>query len=148
MISRSLAEKCLSAVMIAFGLVVAWMGLDLSIGRLARIGPGLFPVCLGILLIVFVIGTFFERPVTEEGEPAEFDIRAMVSVGAALLAFALLAENVGLIPAIIAMVVIMALGMGRPSLKAMLLTVVLLSAIGLFLFIDLLRLPLQPFAIG
>lgn len=117
------------------------MGLQLSLGSVGRIGPGFFPAGLGLLMLVFALLTALER---DEPNFPKGAIRALVFISLAILAFALTVERLGLIVAAAGVVVLTALAHGRPNLKSVAGVTVVLSAVGVLLFVYLLRIPLSP----
>jgi len=62
----------------------------------------------------------------------------------AILAFALVVERLGLIIAVASLVLLTALAQGRPNLKSIVGVTLFLSAMGVLLFLYLLRIPLSP----
>lgn len=82
----------------------AWAGLDL--GTMRRMGPGAFPLGLGVILLglgaILVIADL-RRPF----EVLPPDLRALLATAAAVACFALLAERAGVLPAVAASVLVM-----------------------------------------
>lgn len=136
--------KLVSLAIVAFGLYIIWEGAGMNVGQLRRIGPGFFPIVLGIAITLLGIGTLFEPSERRRGEP--FGLRPLVFVTLGLLAFALLARSMGLVPATFAMVAFTALGQHKVDVKASLLTAIFLCAIGYGVFILGLGLPIRLFA--
>ena len=109
--SRLLSKDFLSGVMfIAFGLVALYFGRNLQMGTTVRMGPGYVPHMLayimmslgGIITVVALVTT---------GEPTEapkWKPITMVTIG--IVCFALLFERAGLLPALVALVLIASLG--------------------------------------
>lgn len=83
----------------------AWAQLDL--GTMRRLGPGAFPLGLGVLLAglgLIALAGDLRRPVPV---PAP-DLRAIAAVAGAVAAFALLAGRAGVLPAVFVAVLAMA----------------------------------------
>ncbi len=135
------AARLVSLGVIAFGLYVIHEGTTLRIGTMARIGPGFFPIILGVAMTAFGVLALFERPAAGRGA---FPARGLVCAALALLAFALLIRTAGLVPAVSALVLLMALGQPQPRPLGVAATILALTAIGYFLFILGLRLPIEP----
>ncbi len=103
-------------LMILVGLAAAAIGRGYSVGSLARMGPGYFPVGLGILLVLtgaaIVIGARLRQAplpaVRRETPPAEW--RGWSCIVGGLLAFIVLGRYGGFVPATAAVVFISALG--------------------------------------
>lgn len=141
--NRDKWDVAFALAIVLFGLYVAWSGVELSIGRLARIGPGFFPLVLGVVIAALGIGVLFEPREAEEKSPP--NLRALLFVSLALIAFAGLAERAGLFPATTALVLLVAAGSrDRPSPLAILGLICGLCAVGYILFVWVLGLPLRP----
>ena len=89
------------------GLIAAQAGLSYDLGTLRRMGPGMFPFGLGLLMVglgVVIAGTAFFRL----GDPVRMQARAPLAVLAAVAAFAVLIQTFGLLPAIVGVVIVSA----------------------------------------
>jgi putative tricarboxylic transport membrane protein len=98
----------LALVGAAFALV-AWGGIDL--GTLRRLGPGAFPLGLGIglfALALIVLAEALRRPFPVDRP----DLRGVAAVAAAIAAFAALTERAGLVPAVFVSVLAMTTVLG------------------------------------
>jgi hypothetical protein len=82
-------------------------------GTLFQVGPGAFPLALGLLMLVFgvavFVGAFFLDVST-----VTVRIRPIFFVSAALAGFALTIERFGLVPAVILVVVLSSFAEERP----------------------------------
>lgn len=77
--------------------VVLYVSSGYNLGDLRRIGPGAFPVGLGVVLVGLAILSFLDRG---RADPAgSFQIRPVLAVGAAMISFALILPRFGLVPA-------------------------------------------------
>jgi hypothetical protein len=85
-----------AVVFIAIGLAGVYFGRDLTFGSAARMGPGFFPIILS--WIVFAIGVICGfKGLAIEGPPIEpVQVRPMLVIIAAILAFGYLIERLGL----------------------------------------------------
>jgi putative tricarboxylic transport membrane protein len=100
------------ALMIAIGIGAILQGRQYPLGTLSRMGPGYFPVALGVILAVVglaIITTarFTAREVEEAVRPPEW--RGWFCIGLSIIAFVVLGKYGGLIPATFAVVFIAAL---------------------------------------
>ena len=100
-------------LMIALGVAAAFQGATYRIGTLSRMGPGFFPVALGVILalagLAIAVTARFERDVADaKSLPPEW--RAWLCIGAGIVAFVVLGKYGGLIPATFAIVFVSALG--------------------------------------
>lgn len=84
-----------------FGLLLAGdSALRNEIGTLRLVGPGLFPLIVGVLLVVF--GMLIALPALgKPGVPIDYRLREPVFVLAGVAAFAMAIRPLGLIPAIV-----------------------------------------------
>ncbi|MBM3606804.1 MAG: tripartite tricarboxylate transporter TctB family protein [Alphaproteobacteria bacterium] len=91
----------------------AWSSYD--IGSLRRIGPGFFPVTLGVLLAG--LGALIAIPaIRRPGQPRPIAWPETVAVVAALLAFGLLLERLGILLTTVATVLIATTVAPRPGI--------------------------------
>ncbi len=110
-----------AALMLFIGIGTTVGSLNYSIGTLSRMGPGYFPLLLGIVLI-FISGLMIATPLSEEdaqGEsPRKGQYRSWIIVIAGILAFMVLGKYGGLVPATFALIFMTALGDRANSIKA------------------------------
>lgn len=138
------AELGVGLALVALGLLAAWEGSHYRIGTLTRMGPGMFPLALGIVLAALGAAAALEGMRADEAEiPAS--LRAFVAISAAIVAWALLVEPFGLVVATVVLIVLSALAMPPVRILPTLLLAAALCLLGEFLFIDLLGVPLTPF---
>jgi Tripartite tricarboxylate transporter TctB family len=85
-----------AAVFIVIGLAGAYLGSDLAFGTSARMGPGYFPIILS--WTIFAIGVIVGlKALTIEGPAIEpVQLRPMLIIIAAIVAFGYLVERLGL----------------------------------------------------
>jgi hypothetical protein len=110
-LSRLLSKDFLSGVMfIAFGLAALYFGRNLQMGTTVRMGPGYVPhmlayimMSLGGIITVVALVTQGERTEAPKWKPI-----TMVTIG--IVCFAALFERAGLLPALVALVLIASLG--------------------------------------
>lgn len=144
---RRLSDVLFGALIVIFGLYVAYAGTQLSMGSMSRIGPGFFPLGLGV--IIAALGTVAALEPPEGKQETAFNFRSLIFLSLALITFAMLVESLGLVPATTSLVILTAIGgRERISVRTLIGTAIGLSLVGYLLFIKLLRLPLEPFATG
>ena len=125
-----------------------------NVGQGARMGPGYFPLMLGILLALLGAGIILEGLIveTEDGEPiGKWAWKPLFYVIAANLAFGVLLGGLpsigvpamGMIAAIYALTVISAKAGEEFNLRAVLILATILAAGSYLAFIMLLKLQLQ-----
>ncbi|TEA78210.1 tripartite tricarboxylate transporter TctB family protein [Allopusillimonas ginsengisoli] len=132
-------------LMILIGIGTAWGSLDYNVGTLGRMGPGYFPMLLGIVL-TFVGVLILVTPAYPE-EQAESDshgstsearylrhVRPVLATVIGMLAFIVFGKYGGLVPATFILIFISALGDRTTTLKATLLLAagVTAAAVGIF----------------
>jgi hypothetical protein len=107
------------ALMILIGLAAVYQGTRYQLGTLARMGPGFFPSAVGAILaaIGLAIALSARPAVVEAGAHPAFDWRAWSGIIGGTVAFIVLGEYGGLVPATFAIVFISALGDRNNSLK-------------------------------
>lgn len=89
-------------IMVGLGFLVAqYAGAHYQVGDPASMGPGFFPVTLGWVLVVLgaVIALLSFRNAAQALTPPHLAPRALIAVPAAILAFSLLVNSTGLVPA-------------------------------------------------
>lgn len=134
-------------LMIFIGLGTTWGSLDYNVGTLARMGPGYFPMLLGIVL-TFIGVLIFVSPAYVGDEPEEEKaaaqpqvakaymrhVRPVVATVAAMLIFIAVGKYGGLVPATFLLIFISAQGDRANTLKASLWLAagVTASAVGIF----------------
>jgi hypothetical protein len=141
----NIGEVACALVVGALGAFLLWEGRELAVGELRRIGPGFMPRVVGWTLLAISVGLVAEAlrmPPLREGIPG----RAILLVMAAIGGFAVLIERLGMVPAIVALVVLSALAERPVRPVETLLLAAAVSALGVLLFIQALGLPLDAFA--
>lgn len=119
------------ALMMTIGLAAAYQGMHYPVGTLARMGPGFFPLALGLILAcvglaIAVSGRWATSAADLKPRPPEW--RGWFCICASIVAFAVIGKYGGLLPATFAIVFIAALGDRQNTLLN---AVVLASAISL-----------------
>jgi peptidoglycan/LPS O-acetylase OafA/YrhL len=125
------------------GAAVIVIGSGYSMGAMSEPGPGLFPVVLGSLLVALglAIVSGDEMP----GSGAVLRFRPMVFVCAAILAWALLVERLGFVPATLALVALSACAERRIRPMPIAILAVVLCVGGLAAFVYGFRMPFEAF---
>ena len=144
------------ALMIIIGVAAAYAASGYHLGTLARMGPGFFPFAVGVLLalvgLVIALSARFDN-----GPPAASghgygsgmpDLRGCACIIAGILAFLLLGEYGGLLPATFAIVFISALGDRGNTVKQAALLALGMCAIAAIVFWWALQLQMPLFRWG
>lgn len=132
-------------LMLVLGIGVVAQSLQYQIGSLHQMGPGYFPLALGVILtgtgLLIMIASLRTAPAAPAAKlPAEW--RGWFCICASMVAFAVLGRYGGLLPATFACVLIAALGDRKNSLLAALVLSVTMTVVCLIVFWWLLKVQL------
>lgn len=157
MVIKSQKDFFSGLLFIAIGVAFAWGATNYNIGTGARMGPGYFPLILGICMAILGAGITFEALVveTEDGEKiGSWAWKPLFFIIAANLTFGLLLAGLpsigfpafGLIIAIYALTFIASLAGEEFSFKAVFILATILAIMSYAAFILLLKLqfPVWP----
>lgn len=132
-------------VVILLGIFSAWQSSYYSFGTVSRIGPGMFPLALGVILIIAGCGIMMIESRLGKGSAIRsFPARGIFSISVAILAFAFLIERVGLAPAVFAAVFFSALAEREFRIKRVFVLAIALAAVCSLIFTVLLGLQVRP----
>ncbi len=83
-----------------FGIAAALYALSkYSMGTISRMGPGMMPVSLGVILAVF--GLIIAVPALfRKGEAVDLKLRPLIVLSICIFSFALMIETIGFVPAV------------------------------------------------
>jgi hypothetical protein len=137
--------------MLVLGIVVAAQGATYSIGSLSRMGPGYFPVALGVILALAGIAIGIKGYVTtpephEKPLPPEW--KAWMLICASVIAFVVLTEFLGLVAGTFAVVFISALADRDNTWKHALVLSLAIVAVAIVVFWWALQIQLPLFRWG
>ena len=118
-----------------FGLYVIVQGSGYEMGSLRRMGPGFFPVMIGSVLLLFAVLLVLEVWHEEKTERNFWIPRPILTISAGFVAFAALLERAGLVPATLALVVLVSLAEKPVRPVAAVAIAVALSVLGVLVFI-------------
>ena len=138
------------ALMLVLGLATAMQAATYDIGSLRRMGPGFFPLSLGIILMIVgvLIIVTAKRPDTGPGAELASEWRGWFCICAGVGAFVVIGQYGGLIPATFAIVFISALGDRQNSLIDSAVLAAAMTAISVVVFWWLLQVPFPLFRWG
>lgn len=147
MMAKAKADLLAGGAFVVFGVVFAIGSLaHLEVGSTLDMGPGYFPLALGVLLVVLGLLVMGEGLRAAEARPIGLiPWRAALLIGGALLFFGLTVRGLGLLLAIFGAVLLAAFAARGSSLKVVLGITVGLTAMCVVIFVVALRLPLQLF---
>jgi hypothetical protein len=137
--NRDYYAGALMALIGAGAIVEGW---SYGIGGLSSMGSGFFPVMLGIGLVILGAAMALMHSSAPAGHATGApDWRGAVAIIAAVLLFIMMADGVGLAPAIFACVFVAALGTRGTSLREAALLALAVSVFGVLLFSVGLKVP-------
>jgi hypothetical protein len=128
-------------VFVGLGLFALAVASDYPMGTARNMGPGFFPIMLGSLLVLIGLA-IAGKALAKAGEPVgPWALRPLVMITAAVVAFALLVQPLGLAVATTVLVAVGSLGGLDFSLRRVVLLSVGLVALSAAIFIRALGLP-------
>ena len=132
---RFLTKDFLSGAMfIVFGLTALYFGQNLAVGTAVRMGPGYVPrmlsyILLGLGAVIIVVSLFSQG---EAVERLKWKPITLVTIG--IVCFALLFERAGLLPALVALVLISSAGGEEFKLKEVIGNMIVLAILCTIVF--------------
>jgi hypothetical protein len=141
----NIREVMAGALMLLLGAGAAFQSAQYEIGSLSHMGPGFFPLCLGVTLALIGAAILFAALRTRllhvpTGFSAQW--RGWICILAGLASFAVLGESAGILLATFATVFISALGDRDNSLRTAFLTAAAMTLIAFVVFWWLLQIQL------
>lgn len=138
----NLRDLAAGALFIAIGSFFALSAfLNLPIGRALSMGPGYFPVLLGLILIGFGIAIAITGIATPAVSFGQVSWRGVGLVTASIVFFALTVRGLGMAPALGGATILAALSTDRNSLPVAILLGLVLTTFCILVFAVALRLP-------
>lgn len=101
--SQDVVAGCL---FLALGALLAGLATQYPLGEVSRMGPGFFPLAVGILLGLAGAGILLGGLLTDTPQIEGFALRPLVCAAASMIVFALMLNTAGLLAAIVLMVLI------------------------------------------
>ncbi|MGO4574190.1 tripartite tricarboxylate transporter TctB family protein [Microvirga sp. 2TAF3] len=130
------------------GLGAVVLGLGYNFGSITRMGPGFFPVVLGVVLCAIGLGCL-AKSLKVSGETVEPLVwRPLVLVTASVVVFGALVRMLGFVPAVIATTILASLASHQFAWRRSLILAVVLAGLCTAMFIYGLGLPFAPFSAG
>ncbi len=129
---------------VLIGLYVAAEGVGYGVGTLRHMGPGFFPLAVGVGLLGLGLAILVETRHATTPAP-DLPARPLAAILGGLLLFALLVSRAGLVPATLVLVMVAAFADVRMTLARAAVSAVGIAALGWVVFVAGFRLPLHPF---
>jgi hypothetical protein len=136
------------ALMVVIGAGAVYVCSHYRLGTLTSMGPGFFPILLGVLLILLGLAIALVGSAGAEESPLSalkhhasdrFDLRGWACIISAPIAFILLAEHLGFLAASFSSVFIAAVGDRTATLKGSILLATGMTIFALVLFVYILH---------
>jgi hypothetical protein len=128
-------------IVFAGGCAVAIGATGYRLGELTRMGPGYFPMVVGIVLALMGLGLVLASRATATSLPA-LRLRPALAVFAGLIFWALTIERLGLAPSTLGLVILVSLAQDKPSLRMIAATAAFLIAFSVGVFLYALAIPI------
>jgi hypothetical protein len=139
----ALRDIIAGGIFIVLGLAFAIGAVGYDVGSPLRMGPGYFPLALGIIQVALGIMVIVKGFVAGEGEPVgSVEWRAVAFITAAVLFFGLTVRGLGVAGALFGTSLLGALARSRTSWRQALLIAFALTVLSILIFIFALRLRL------
>ena len=144
--ARSNKDFLAGLIFLLFGAAAMLVARSYPFGSAMRMGPGYFPTVLGGILCLF--GLYVMLRGIRSGEPVkgEWGWRPLALVTLSIVLFGFLLTRAGLVPALLAMFFVAALGGREFRLREVLGLSLLMSAFAVAVFVYGLKLPLRLLA--
>lgn len=126
---------------ISLGALAMWMARDYPFGSALRMGPGYFPTVLGGIMIAFGIAVLAMGVKNNEKIKGNWSLRAMLLLPVATVTYGIVIEELGFIPALLALIPIAASAGNQFSWKEVVPLTIGLTILSVLLFIYGLGLP-------
>lgn len=118
---------------ILIGVLTSLEALRYTMGTARSMGPGYFPMMLGIMAVGCGLGIiFYDGPRNRDMVLERPAVRPLLAVAAAILVFTLAVERLGLVPAVFLAAFVSSFAEPRPKLPG---TVILAACLGLFAYL-------------
>jgi hypothetical protein len=140
---RNQQDLAAGLFLIVFALFARYFASDLAMGRLVRMGPGYLPTVLSWILFGLGVLIGLRGFITDGPKLEPWAWRPVVALCAALIAFALLLQNAGLVVAIVITTLVASLAARGGRIIPVLILGAVMATGSTILFVWMLGLPLQ-----
>lgn len=143
---KSLRDLLAGLVFVGLGIAFAGIASFYPIGTALRMGPGFFPVVLGVILAGLGVGIVVESRVNGDPTPiGPVPWRGIVLLSAAILFFGFTVRGLGLAPSLFVATLLASFSSTRTGWLAGLLTATALTIACILVFIEALNLTVPVF---
>jgi hypothetical protein len=133
-------------LLLCIGAIAFFMALDYPFGSSLRMGPGYFPRVLAGVLMFFGVFVLVRGLMTKERIKGIWGWKALAFIVVSLIVFGFTMEHLGLVPALVAMFFIAALGGHEFRFIEVVILTVFMTIFSVVVFVYLLGLPYPLFA--
>lgn len=134
MYNRDYRDIIGGALISATGLAAAYIAVtDMDVGDLGRIGPGMFPAIVGVLLVLFGVGILVPA-LPRTGHEIHVKFRPLIAISASILVFCLMIERLGILPSIMLMTIVASRADRNASPRTVAITGIVLVALAILIF--------------
>jgi putative tricarboxylic transport membrane protein len=145
-VRQGLRDVLAGLAFVVFGLAFAAIALTYQIGTTLQMGPGYFPLVVGGMLAVLGAGIVAKGLIAGDGEPVGVTPwKALVLILGAVLFFGLTVRGLGLVPTLLATVILSAFAGQRTGIFTPVLIAVGLTILSVLIFVVALSLRLPLF---
>jgi hypothetical protein len=127
------------------GLAAIVIASGYTVGSALHMGPGYFPVALGVLLVVVGLASVFRALVVASVGAERIAVRPLLVIGAAVVVFAGGIDRVGLVPTVFVSAFLGCMGGSKPRVLEAGLIAACLSGLAAGIFFYGLKLPFSLF---
>jgi len=132
-----------ASIVFLFGIAVIVEAIGHDMGTMLRIGPGFFPMALGVGLLFIGVAIVFDPHKPDDDDGVRISWRQMLCIAVGIVAFALLIEPAGLVPAAAALIGTSALANPASKLKTTIALAILLPLVLGVVFVYGLKMPID-----
>lgn len=136
MTSRDPQDLIGGTLLIGVGIgFTAYSVATLDLGRMSKMGPGLFPAALGVILALIGLAILIPALFRAGRYPVRPEFGPTAAVAGAIFVFALCAKPFGLVPAVMLMTLVASIADGRTKIWMALLLGIFLAALCSLIFV-------------
>ena len=132
-------------LLLVLGGIGFYMALDYPFGSSLRMGPGYFPRVLAAILMTFGVFILVRGVLSGEKVAGRWGWKPLAFIVVSLLVFGYIMEHLGLVPALVSMFIMAALGGHEFRLLEVLILTAVMSIFAVVVFVYLLGLPYPLF---
>ena len=145
LVVRDSAGFVAGLLFLAVGLGAIGVASDYPIGSALHMGPGYFPIVLGVLLVLVGVASVVRALVVTTAVSERIALRPLLVIGAAVVVFAVGIDRIGLIPTVFVSALLACMAGSRPRVMESCVIAACLSVMAAGIFFYGLKLPFSLF---